>query len=135
MPLRVRWSEVDLQSIVFNANYLTYCNICMTEYWRALRFREGEDLLETNHVQVIVVKSTLDYHAPASFDDMLDVRGRIARLGRSSMVFRVEIFREDVHLVSGELIIVCVAQTAHESVAIPAPLREVISNFEHAEVA
>ncbi|MGO4610753.1 acyl-CoA thioesterase, partial [Variovorax sp. 2RAF20] len=36
VPLRVRWAEVDPQSIVFNAHYLTYCDICVTEYWRAL---------------------------------------------------------------------------------------------------
>ena len=34
--LRVRWAEVDIQKIVFNAHYLTYADCAMTEYWRAL---------------------------------------------------------------------------------------------------
>ena len=34
--LRVRWSEVDIQKIVFNAHYLTYADCAMIEYWRAL---------------------------------------------------------------------------------------------------
>lgn len=34
--LRVRWAEVDIQKIVFNAHYLTYADVGMTEYWRAL---------------------------------------------------------------------------------------------------
>ena len=36
-PLRVRWSEVDPQGIVFNPNYLAYADIALTEYMRADR--------------------------------------------------------------------------------------------------
>lgn len=34
--LRVRWAEVDMQKIVFNAHYLMYFDTAITEYWRAL---------------------------------------------------------------------------------------------------
>ena len=34
--IRVRFSETDLQGIVFNANYLIYCDVAWTEYLRAL---------------------------------------------------------------------------------------------------
>jgi len=34
--LRVRWAEVDMQGVVFNGHYLTYCDVCVTEYWRAI---------------------------------------------------------------------------------------------------
>jgi acyl-CoA thioester hydrolase len=34
-PLRVRWAEVDPQSIVFNGHYLTYADVAITEYFRA----------------------------------------------------------------------------------------------------
>ncbi|MEM5275176.1 YbgC/FadM family acyl-CoA thioesterase [Cupriavidus taiwanensis] len=135
MPVRVRWSEVDPQSIVFNSHYLTYCNICMTEYWRALRIRPNEEILEAHGVQVVVAKSTLEYHAPAYFDDMLDVRARIAHLGRSSIVFRMEIYRGDMHLVSAELIAVCISPAVRESVPVPAPLRAIIDEFEAAVVS
>ena len=32
----MRWSEVDLQKIVFNAHYLTYVDTAMAAYWRRL---------------------------------------------------------------------------------------------------
>src|SRR5690606_20149900 len=35
--LRVRWAEVDMQGIVFNGHYLTYADVGITEYFRALR--------------------------------------------------------------------------------------------------
>ena len=34
--LRVRWVEVDMQKIVFNAHYLMYLDTAISDYWRAL---------------------------------------------------------------------------------------------------
>ena len=35
-PLRVRWSEVDMQRIVFNPHYMTYFDTAFSDYWRQL---------------------------------------------------------------------------------------------------
>jgi len=50
--LRVRWSEVDMQSIVFNGHYLNYFDVAFTEYWRHTglpnvlqQAREGREML------------------------------------------------------------------------------------------
>ena len=34
--MRVRWAEVDMQKIVFNAHYLMYFDTAISDYWRAL---------------------------------------------------------------------------------------------------
>jgi acyl-CoA thioester hydrolase len=130
IPLRVRWSEVDPQSIVFNAHYLTYCDICVTEYWRALGIRYPEDVLHAHGVDIFVVKSTLEYHASARFDDELELRGRMARLGRSSMLFGVEMYRGDEHLITGEIVYVCADPATQKSAAIPGVVREIIEGYE-----
>ena len=36
-PIRVRYNECDPQGHVFNANYLAYFDIAMTELWRERR--------------------------------------------------------------------------------------------------
>ncbi|WP_020201588.1 MULTISPECIES: YbgC/FadM family acyl-CoA thioesterase [Cupriavidus] len=130
MPLRVRWAEVDPQSIVFNAHYLTYCDICVTEYWRAVGIRYPEDVLHAHGVDIFVVKSTLEYHASARFDDVLDIRGRIARMGRSSMLFRVEMYRGDEHLITGEIVYVCAGPESRKSTPVPGAVREKILAYE-----
>lgn len=33
--LRVRYAECDAQGVVFNAHYLTYLDVSITELWRA----------------------------------------------------------------------------------------------------
>jgi hypothetical protein len=34
--IEVRWAEVDAQKIVFNAHYLMYADVAITNYWRQL---------------------------------------------------------------------------------------------------
>jgi acyl-CoA thioester hydrolase len=130
MPLRVRWAEVDPQSIVFNAHYLTYCDICITEYWRAIGVRYPEDVLHAHGVDIYVVKSTLEYHASARFDDELVICGRMARIGRSSMTFHVEMYRGDQHLITGEVVYVCADPATQKSAPVPGAVRETIVGYE-----
>ena len=44
--LLVRWAEVDPQSIVFNGHYLTYADVSITEYFRALGVAYPGDLAQ-----------------------------------------------------------------------------------------
>ncbi|OCS49207.1 acyl-CoA thioesterase [Ralstonia pickettii] len=133
-PLRVRWAEVDAQGIVFNGHYLLYADVCITEYWRSIGVRYPVDVVDTFGVDFYVVKSTLEYHASARFDDELDLRCRVARLGRSSMRFIIEMYRADEHLVTGEVIYVCARPATsiatQTSAPIPETLRERILDFE-----
>ena len=34
--LKVRWSEVDMQKVVFNGNYFNYFDVAVYESWRAM---------------------------------------------------------------------------------------------------
>jgi len=130
MPLRVRWSEVDAQAIVFNGHYLNYCDVCNMEYWRAVGLRYPDDVLHAHGVDFYVVKSTLEYHASARFDDLLDIRARMSRLGRSSLTFHVEMYRGDEHLITGEIIYVCADPATQKSAPIPDAVREAITAYE-----
>src|SRR6185295_8930326 len=58
--LRVRWAEVDLQGIVFNGHYLTYFDIAVTEYWRAIGLPYPH-AFEGTGVDLFAVKSTVEY--------------------------------------------------------------------------
>ena len=128
-PLRVRWAEVDPQNIVFNAHYLMYFDVAATEYWREIGCEYPARFL-AHGVDTFVVKTTLEFHAPARYDDMLEVCMRAARLGRSSIRMLLEIHRQDAHLVSGELIYVIASATERAPTTIPAPLREAMLKYE-----
>ena len=127
--LRVRWAETDLQGIVFNGHYLTYFDVAITEYWRAIG-TPYPARFEGTGVDVFAVKSTVEYVAPARYDDVIDVGCRAAKLGRSSITFELAIFRGDQQLTRGEVVYVTADNGARKSVPIPAWLRAAIERHE-----
>lgn len=132
LPLRVRWAEVDLQGVVFNGHYLTYCDVCVTEYWRAIGMAYPSAFLEIGS-DLFVRKATLEYHAPARYDDELEICGRTARLGTTSLVFRVEMYRHGStgnSLIDGELVYVNTDPATKAPQPVPQRLRERVRSFE-----
>ena len=132
LPLRVRWAEVDLQGVVFNGHYLTYCDVCVTEYWRAIGMPYPAAFLAIGS-DLFVRKATLEYHAAAVFDDDLEICGRTTRLGTSSLTFTVEMFRSgqtDAALIGGELIYVNTDPATRTPAPLPRQLRERVRAYE-----
>ncbi len=127
--LRVRWAEVDMQKIVFNAHYLMYIDTAMSEYWRALAL-PYEASMHILGGEMYVKKATVEYHATAKLDDTLDVGMRCARIGNSSCVFEAAIFCGDRLLVTGELIYVFADPATQTSTPVPAALRAMLEGYE-----
>lgn len=127
--LRVRWAEVDRQNIVFNGHYLTYFDLAMTEYLRAMGFPYPAGLLDAGS-DLFVVKAIVEYKASAHYDEQIDIYCRVARIGHSSLQFLFEIHRGDDMLVSGENIYVNADPKTKQSAPVPEILREAIKRFE-----
>lgn len=131
VPLRVRWAETDMQGVVFNGHYLTYADVCATEYWRAIGVPYPAGFAAMG-IDAFVRKATVEYHAPARYDDELLVCGRIARLGRSSASFACAMFRANdaaTALVDAEVIYVCVG-AGNAPRPWPEAMRERIRGYE-----
>ena len=131
-PLRVRWAEVDMQKIVFNAHYLMYFDTAMADYWRALAL-PYEASLQALQGDLYVRKATLEYHASARADERIDVGLRCSRIGNSSIVFEGGVFRGDSLLVGGELVYVFADPVTQTSRPVPELLRSVLQGFEAGE--
>ncbi|QNP48698.1 YbgC/FadM family acyl-CoA thioesterase [Diaphorobacter aerolatus] len=127
--LRVRWAEVDVQKIVFNAHYLTYADIGMAEYWRGLAM-PYEATMQKLHGDIYLKKATVEYHASARMDDLLDIGMRCARVGNSSLGFECGIFAGDRLLASVALVYVYADPVSQSSRPVPQLLREAIEQFE-----
>lgn len=132
LPLRVRWAEVDKQGVVFNANYLLYSDVCVTEYWRALGMRYPDDFAPLG-TDLFVRKATVDYQSGAYYDDELEVCGRIARIGNSSLQFGVEIYRRrqyEAVLVKVDLVYVYVDAPSRTPKRVDNAVRDKVRAFE-----
>lgn len=130
--LRVRWVEVDMQKIVFNAHYLMYFDTAVADYWRALAMPYDEAMALLGG-DLYVKKATVEFHASARMDDRLDVGLRCTRIGTSSILFAGAIFRGDELLVTCELVYVFADPATQTSRPVPSALRELLTGYEAGE--
>ena len=135
--MKVRWSEVDMQKVVFNGNYFNYFDVAVYESWQAMvaagmqAAGPGLQARFTDWIHSIyVVKATAEYHAPARWNDVLDIGVRVGKLGRSSMRTVTEIHRGEEHLVTGELVYVYKDPVADAAAPLPEEFRRLVVAFE-----
>jgi len=130
--LRVRWAEVDMQKIVFNAHYLMYFDTAVSDYWRAMGLPYEEAMHQLSG-DLYVKKATVEFNASARMDDLIDVAMKCGRIGNSSMVFTGAIFRGDELLITCELVYVFADPASQTSRPVPARLREILTGYEAGE--
>jgi acyl-CoA thioester hydrolase len=129
--IRVRYGEGDQQGVVFNARYLDYGDIAVTEYWRAVGFRfVGADVMEFH-----VARAEVDFKKPIYPDEMIDLFTRTERIGNSSMTVLVEVHgvndegREDLRAIIRE-VQVHVDLAEHRPMPIPDTVRARFLDFD-----
>lgn len=127
--LRVRWAEVDRQNIVFNGHYLTYFDVGVTEYYRAIG-KPYPDAILAEGSDLYAKKAEIEYHVSAEYDDVIDVCVRVSRIGRSSFEFTIELYRASELLVTGSLIYVNADPATRKSAPLAESLTSAFRDFE-----
>ena len=77
--LRVRFCETDAMGVVHHASYFAYLEETRVEYLRALG--RPYHRLRAEGIEFPVVEAAMRYRRPLRFDDLVDVRVRIASAG------------------------------------------------------
>lgn len=125
--LRVRYSEIDGQGIVFNAHYLTYFDVALTEFMRERDF-DFVEMVRTEQLDFHLVKSLVEYKLPIRMDQLIDIGVRAARVGTSSVSWHLGIFSADTDtcLACGEIVWVCSRVGEHKSHPLPDVFRNAL---------
>jgi len=134
---RVGFSETDAQGVVYYGRYMPYFDLARTEYHRHLgRFHLGP-------ADFAMRASVVEYHAPARFDDLIEVFVRVERIGTTSITYDHAAYRmlDDDDSEDGELLMATAKQTLvlldlaeRQPVPVPDAFRERIAAFQGAEV-
>lgn len=127
--IRVRWSEVDPQAVVFNARYLDYADIAVTEYWRAVR---AAGLWNADPLECHVAKAEVNFRKPIRADEELDLMARTSRFGNTSMTTLVEIHGADAADLRAtiELVAVHIDLSDHRPRPLPDSVRAALTAFD-----
>lgn len=130
---QVRWVECDPQWVVFNGHYLTFFDNAISEYGRHLGLPRSVERQSISH-EFFARKASIEYFAPARFDDKLEIGVRVSYLGRSSLRFVLAIFRGEELLTACEMTYVYVDIAAGQSEALPQIWRDKVLSFERTPV-
>jgi acyl-CoA thioester hydrolase len=128
---RVWFSDTDAQGIVYYGRYLPYFDHARVEYHRHLGH------LRTAGAEFVMRASQVEYHAPARFDDLIEIFVRIARIGRTSVSYECAAYRlpDDTLMVTATQTIVLVDTTQRRPHPVPDALRDQVRAFEGDDLA
>ena len=95
---RVRYGETDQMGVVYHAHYLAYFEMARTELLRSAGLAYSE--MERRGIFLVVTEASCRYRSPARYDEVLQVRARVAGRGKASVRFEYDIRAEDGRLVA-----------------------------------
>jgi acyl-CoA thioester hydrolase len=132
---RVGFSDTDAQGIVYYGRYFPYIDLARVEYHRKLGLLGME--VGDPGAEFVVRACTIEYHAPAVFDDELEIFIRAARIGRTSASYDFAAYRarDDALMVTATLTLVLVDLEERRPSEIPQEFRDTIRAFEGDDVA
>jgi acyl-CoA thioester hydrolase len=122
---RVGFSDTDAQGVVYYGRYMPYFDLARTEYHRHL-----------GHLQIrggfAMRASTVEYHAPARFDDLLEVFVRVERIGTTSVTYDHAAYRteDDALMATAKQTLVLIDLASRRPVTVPDSFREQVTAFE-----
>ena len=118
--IRVRYSEIDGQKVVFNSRYLEYADVAITEYYRSLGVPPtapaGSEVPEFH-----VAKAAIEFKAPIYLDEEIDLCVRTLRVGRTSWTILIEIRGAEGNDIRATIEEVQVHVDLHTGTAAPLP--------------
>lgn len=122
-PVRVYWEDTDAGGIVYHASYLRFMERARTEWLRAEGFAQ-QRLRDEHGMLFTVARLSIEYRAPARYDDLLEVGVRIDRARRASLDLEQTVYRDDGRLMaSANVRVACLDATTLRPCPMPRPLR------------
>jgi acyl-CoA thioester hydrolase len=125
---RVWFSDTDAQGVVYYGRYMPYFDHARLEYHRHL----GLLALWQGEQEFVMRAASVEFEAPAVFDDLLEVFIRTARIGRSSATVECAAYRVDDDMLMCKAVqtLVLIDVDGRRPTPIPANYRAVIEAFE-----
>ena len=123
---RVQFAETDMAGIVHFANYFRMMEEVEHAFFRSLGLSVSMQH-EGMHVGWPRVSVSCDYIGPVRFEQELELKLRVARLGEKSFSYEVDFLVDGRRMALGKTTSVCCElrpDGAMRSIPIPAPIRE-----------
>jgi acyl-CoA thioester hydrolase len=133
IAIPTRWMDNDVYGHVNNVTYYTYFDTAVNEH--LMRFG-GHDIANDSVVGV-VAETGCTFHKSLSFPDTIDTGLAVTKLGKSSVVYEIALFRkdDDEPAALGRFVHVWVDRVSQRPVPIPDRIRAALEPLVVARIA
>ena len=129
---RVGFSDTDAQGVVYYGRYLPYFDLARVEYHRHLGVvRPGP-----SEQEFVMRACSIEYLAPARFDDLVEIFIRISRIGRTSVTYECAAYRmdDDLLMVTAHQTLVLIDVATRAASPVTREFRDTIRTLEGADL-
>ena len=129
---RVWFSDTDAQGVVYYGRYLPYFDHARLEYHRHLGLLGHWG----GPSQFVMRALSVEYEAPARFDDLLEIFVRTIRIGRTSVATECAAFRvaDGQLMCRAHLTLVLIETATRRPIPVPDAYRLAVTAFEGPEL-
>jgi acyl-CoA thioester hydrolase len=125
---RVGFSDTDAQGVVYYGRYMPYFDLSRVEYHRHIGH------ISLDGADFAMRALSVEYHAPARFDDLLEIFVRVQRIGTTSVTYEHAAYRvddgDDLLMVTATQTLVLISLDGRRPVPVPDEFRARIVEFE-----
>ena len=127
----VRFADTDANGHVFFANYLTYFDTALLEYFKAIDY--GFKRFLAQGLNMYYVEALTRFKSASSYEDTLDVHVEIAKFGNTSFTPEFYIYEQGTARLinSGHIVAVLVDLKTEKPSTIPEDFKEAVRAFEN----
>ncbi len=119
LQVRVYYEDADAGGVVYHSHYLNFMERARTEWLRHIGFEQNV-LIAQDKILFAVRKMNIDFHKPAHFNDLLNIKTRIIEQRKASFIFKQVIFNQAEEMVcKAEIKIACLNSNTMKPKPIP----------------
>ncbi|MEO9825504.1 MAG: tol-pal system-associated acyl-CoA thioesterase [Paracoccaceae bacterium] len=123
--LRIYYEDTDLAGIVYYANYLKFIERARSEWVRSIGLDQTK-LRDEQGIVFAVRRVEADYHAPAKFDDVVQVQTRLIKETGARIVLGQDVIRGDDVLFASSVTLIALSRDGTPA-RLPADVRQSLS--------
>ena len=125
LVIPTRWMDNDIYGHVNNVTYYSYFDTVVNEHL----IRAGGLDIAAGPAIGYVVENSCTFRKPLSFPEIIDAGLRVAKLGRTSVVYEIARFRsgDDDAAATGRFVHVWVDRATQRPIGIPAAIRAALA--------
>ena len=112
---------------MFNANYVAYFDVVLTELWREA-LGGYQDMVDAG-TDMVVAEVNVRFLGPARFDDVVEFEARLTRLGETSMSTLIDASTGGSPVVQGEIRHVFIEPATKAKRPMPQNIREALEPY------